>query len=70
VGVTLNLANVALWPRPGRRHPLELEARVADLRGKSFENLLSLPEARTDQLEILGKRVTFTVFRERQDDGT
>jgi hypothetical protein len=48
----------------------ELESRVADLRGKSFEHLLSLPEAGTDQLEILGKRVTFTVFRERQDDGT
>ena len=46
----------------------ELKARLAVLRGTSFDQLLSLPESRTEEASVLGKRVKFTVFREHQSD--
>jgi hypothetical protein len=47
----------------------ELKTRLAVLRSKSFDDLLSLPEAQTEDAKVLGKPVKFTVFRERQSDG-
>jgi hypothetical protein len=48
----------------------ELRTRLAVLRGKSFDQLVSLPESRTEEASVLGKPVKFTVFREHQTDGS
>ena|SRR5262245_35883816 len=48
----------------------ELKVRLSTLRAKSFEQLLSLPESRTEEARVLGKRVKFTVFREHQPEGS
>jgi len=48
----------------------ELKGRVASLRAQAYEDLALLAEADTDHATIRGKLVTFTVFRERQPDGT
>jgi hypothetical protein len=46
----------------------ELRSRVAALRARAYEELALLADADTDTTAILGKRVTFTVFRESQAD--
>lgn len=48
----------------------ELKGRVASLRAQAYEDLALLAEADTDHATIRGTLVTFTVFRERQPDGT
>lgn len=42
---------------------------MAVLRGKSYEELKQLPESQSDDTTVLGKPVTFTVYRARQPDG-
>jgi hypothetical protein len=47
----------------------ELRARVATLRKKSYDTLALLPEAKTEEVTVLGKLVKFTAFRESHPDG-
>jgi hypothetical protein len=48
----------------------ELKARVVILRSKPHEELAGLPDANTDETEILGNRIRFSVFRQVQADGS
>ena len=48
----------------------ELKRRVAELRGRSREELVELPEWRSEKTTVLGKVVTYTVYRHHQPDGT
>ena len=47
---------------------LELKSRLAVLRARPYPELASLPKARTERAVILGKAVSFTVFRETHGD--
>jgi hypothetical protein len=48
----------------------QLEVRLAAVRAKSFDQLRLLPEWLSEDATVLGKRVTFTVYRQDQPDGS
>ena len=45
----------------------EQKRRIAYLRSMAETELMKLPESRSEVAEILGKRVSFTTFRELHD---
>lgn len=46
----------------------KVQARAAELRQKSFAELAALPEVDSRHLEVMGRRVEFTVYRSLRDD--
>jgi hypothetical protein len=47
----------------------ELRRRVAALRGKSYAELLALPDFSSEDATVGGRKVVYSVYREKSPDG-